>query len=93
MRLEALLQRGRAQSSAESRYPLEKIRRQPGASTGPRSVERGKGPVELGTTANRGASTGPRSVERGKENQRIEALHKHRGFNGAALSRARKDVR
>ena len=60
------------------------------ASMGPRLVERGKErPVflELESLA---ASMGPRSVERGKDIGRIGVVCRQRGFNGAALGRARK---
>ncbi len=64
----SMLQRGRAQLSAESRKVVHFSRRHGHvASTGPRSIERG----ELGDLFRRqrrgeAASTGPRSIERGE---------------------------
>ena len=63
------LQRGRAQLSAEGR---QRQRRNPEcvpASTGPRSIERGRHHILRLTATAYPASTGPRSIERGRAAQ------------------------
>ena len=85
------LQRGRAHSSAEIRRLDPAHRSLRPASTGPRSFERGNvsGFIAAPTLA-LAASTGPRSFERGNRPLDFPQSIVPRGFNGAALIRARK---
>ena len=61
------LQRGRAQLSAEGNPEYVWVAAPTIASTGPRSIERGRGLERLEPSGGScGASTGPRSIERGR---------------------------
>jgi len=60
------------------------------ASTGPRSRERGNLLPRRAPDSTQEASTGPRSRERGNSPCAVRCLGSAAGFNGAALTRARK---
>ena len=86
-----MLQRGRAQSSAEMSQSLPAPQSQRVASTGPRSIERGNSDNQKQTRRlPRQASTGPRSIERGNNRTATKSRSTAHSFNGAALNRARK---
>ncbi len=87
-----LLQRGRALSSAERSGRARGVGRQPLASTGPRSFERGEAPTACGGSRPRPASTGPRSFERGEMRSSRAPRARATCFNGAALFRARREM-
>jgi hypothetical protein len=63
---DSLLQRGRVHLSAEGAKRLAVDLREDKASTGPRSIERGRELLDQGAGAFPVASTGPRSIERGR---------------------------
>ena len=82
-----LLQRGRAQLSAECYQLMLGQCHDRFASTGPRSIERGMHDLAFrldGVPAV--ASTGPRSIERGMSQDRKLLGQRKRCFNGAALN-------
>ena len=62
-----VLQRGRAQLSAEGLTPSSPAASWPVASTGPRSIERGRSAIRCFHDRRTRASTGPRSIERGRK--------------------------
>ena len=84
------LQRGRAHSSAEITTIKAGTKIAFEASTGPRSFERGNEALVAAGAEIVAASTGPRSFERGNQNSLAALGQEGRGFNGAALIRARK---
>ena len=84
------LQRSRALSSAEIIPKTDAAVSLGGASTEPRSFERGDRPTLLPRRRLRLASTEPRSFERGDTSRNFAARLGSSGFNGAALFRARR---
>ena len=84
------LQRGRAHASAEIPHKAPEKHAPTHASTGPRSRERGDPDASGCREGDAQASTGPRSRERG-DNIRSNCIYQRFfGFNGAALTRARR---